>query len=125
MLQFVFGHNIDWMRLVPSDAPLGRCVHFVFTWGGHRIHLANLYLPTSTYPAGERRAFVSHFLGSVARAATEEDLLLWVGDFNFVQDPCLDSTAGEVGRGADNAVAQAFVGACPNMVDTFRQLHPT
>ena len=113
------------VRLTLSDAPLGRCTHFSFTWGGHRIHMANMYLPTSTYPAGERRAFVSHSLGSVARAAKEEDLLLWVGDFNFVQDPHLDSTAGAGGRGADNAVAQDFLGACPNMVDTFRQLHPT
>ena len=112
-------------RLTPPDAPKGRFVPLSFTWGGHRIHLANMYLPTSRYSAGERRAFVDHTLGSVAKGATEEDQLLWVGDFNFVHDPHLDSTAGEGGRGADTAVAAAFQEACPRMLDTFRRLHPT
>ena len=112
-------------RLMPAEAPQGRFVPLSFTWGGHRVHLATMYLPTSRYPAGERRAFVEHTLGSVAQGATGEDHMLWVGDFNFVHDPHLDSTAGVGGRGADAAVADAFQAACPHMVDTFRRLHPT
>ena len=57
-------------------------------------------------------------------AAREDDQLLWVGDFNFVADAGLDSTAGVGGRGADGSVANEFGTLCPGMVDTYRQLHP-
>ena len=111
------------LRMKPEEAPPGRFLQYSFTWGGHRVHLANIYMPTAAY-AAQRKDFIRKTLTPVYAAAREDDQLLWVGDFNFVADAGLDSTAGVGGRGADGSVANEFGTLCPGMVDTYRQLHP-
>ena len=66
------------LRMKPEEAPPGRFLQYSFTWGGHRVHLANIYMPTAAY-AAQRKDFIRKTLTPVYAAAREDDQLLWVG----------------------------------------------
>ena len=113
-------------RLAPAalPAPLaGRLAAYSFKWGGHTLHLLNVYLPTGTLHS-VRADFVSQYLAPLSSAAGVADSLVWAGDFNFVADSGRDSSAGPEGRAGDRPVARVFADACPGLVDSHRALHP-
>ena len=73
----------------------------------------------------ERLDFVAKVIGPVSRAEESQTTVLLAGDFNFVSNPDLDSSAGEEGRVADRPIAAAFAAHCPpDLIDTFRAEHP-
>ena len=112
-------------RLTPRDPPPGRGACVSLRWEGHTVHIANIYLHTGAYQR-DRRDMIQRVLEPIAAAAmgADDEALIWAGDFNFVEAPLVDSTAGEDGRRGDRPVAQDFRQGCGYLADTYRCLHP-
>ncbi|GFR43127.1 hypothetical protein Agub_g4134 [Astrephomene gubernaculifera] len=111
-------------HLVVSHSEAGRLTQFSFKWGGHQLHLLNVYFPTSAQNAARKEFLERSILPVAASAAQAGDTLLVAGDFNFVADPQHDSSAGPGGRQYDAAIARLFQDRCQDLVDTHRFLHP-
>ena len=105
------------VHLRQADDRGGRLTQLSIRWGGHTIHLANIYMPTSQHQQ-LRRGFIGDVLAPMTAAAGEDEAVLWAGDFNYVDNPAMDSTAGPGGRAADQPVARDFSTGCHGMVDT-------
>eukprot|EP00198_Chlamydomonas_reinhardtii_P007038 XP_001696374.1 predicted protein [Chlamydomonas reinhardtii] len=129
----------------PPERPPGRITACRLEWGGHRLLLCSLYVPTGKNPkAAEARALVFESLTFlVAHAKAEGLTLVLAGDFNFVEDPQLDSSTGRGSRGEDAEYARGFKAAVAKglglstvlaaggeaaadlaLVDTYRQCNP-
>ncbi len=110
--------------LRPPSMP-GRVAQCTLSWAGHRVHVCNVYLPSGTKPkAMDARLEYVKWLKKLSRAvaATDNLTLLVGGDFNFVDDPALDSRAGRGGRKQDSEAAAALR-ECGDLVDCHRSLH--
>ncbi|GLI70416.1 hypothetical protein VaNZ11_015193 [Volvox africanus] len=107
----------------------GRFTDCILHWGGHRLHICNIYLPpgTTSMAAETRRQLFENALAATTTQAMEDNrdtTLIWAGDFNFVENPEWDSSAGRDGRQADRPITEMRQRAGPQMVDTHRYLHP-
>ncbi|GLI61898.1 hypothetical protein VaNZ11_004415 [Volvox africanus] len=107
----------------------GRFTDCILHWGGHRLHICNIYLPPGTTSAAveTRRQLFENALAATTTQAMEDNrdtTLIWAGDFNFVENPERDSSAGRDGRQADRPITEMRQRAGPQMVDTHRYLHP-
>lgn len=95
-------------------------------WGGHSFTLTVAYLPS-----GNAAAQRQHIEGQLATHLQHAGHHIVAGDFNFVLQPPLDRLSrhgGVMQPGApahqDTGTAQRFTAAFPDLVDTFRHLHP-
>lgn len=109
--------------------PAGWFAACVFQWGGHQLRICGIYFPQASREGAAvlRQQLCQTCLAPTASsAAADGSLLLWCGDFNFVEDPGLDSSAGSAGRIGDAVPAQQLqsVAAVAAMVDSFRTVHP-
>ncbi|GLI67047.1 hypothetical protein VaNZ11_011236 [Volvox africanus] len=107
----------------------GRFTDCILHWGGHRLHICNIYLPpgTTSTAVETRRQLFENALAATTTQAMEDNrdtTLIWAGDFNFVENPEWDSSAGRDGRQADRPITEMRQRAGPQMVDTHRYLHP-
>ena len=115
----------------PAGVPPGWYTACAFTWAGHQLQLASIYMPHSGREdaATIRQQLFQQCLDPAALAAAAEDgpTLVWGGDFNFVEDPALDSSAGPASRPGDAAPASQLraAGTAVDMVDAHRALHPS
>ena len=114
---------------LPPGVPSGWFTACGLQWGGHQLQICSVYFPHASRvdAAGHRRQLCETCLAPMANAAAADgSLLLWCGDFNFVENPGLDSSAGPNGRVGDAAPAQLFQASASaaTMVDSFRVLHP-
>ena len=114
---------------LPAGVPSGWFTACNLMWGGHKMQICSVYFPQASRPDAStlRRQLCETCLAPMASAAAADGtLLLWCGDYNFVDNPGLDSTAGPTGRTGDAAPAQLFQAAATaaTMVDSFRMLHP-
>ena len=114
---------------LPAGVPSGWFTSCKLQWGGHRLRVCNAYFPQRGRAgvAALRRQLCEQCLAPTAADATADgSLLLWCGDFNFVENPALDSSAGADGRAHDAAPSQLLqaAGTAAAMVDSFRLLHP-
>ncbi|PNH09547.1 LINE-1 reverse transcriptase [Tetrabaena socialis] len=98
-------------------------------WGGHQLQLCSVYFPQAGRPgaAALRQQLCTTCLAPTAsQAAADGSVLLWCGDFNFVESPAMDCSAGAAGRHGDTAPAHLLqaAAAAAAMVDSFRTTHP-
>lgn len=108
---------------VPAE--MGRLTMCSVHWGGHKLRVASVYLPAGQLRAAREQMIRGSLANTVPAAAAAGEQLIWAGDFNFVEDPERDSTAGRGGRPADRASATARQQTASSMVDCHRVLHPT
>ena len=114
---------------LPEGVPSGWFTACQLQWGGHRLQICSTYFPQTSRPDATslRKTICERCLHPTAsQAAAANALLLWCGDFNFVEHPTLDCSAGAGGRPGDAATTQIFQAAAAptGMVDCFRTLHP-
>lgn len=109
--------------------PEGRFTALPVRWCGHRLHICSIYLPSGD-PAAQRQYITNHLtpLATAARAAGCQ--LLWGGDFNFVPSPPQDRLAAAPGPTAaaahpDMGTQRRWAEALPDLVDAWRQRHPS
>ncbi|GIM08926.1 hypothetical protein Vretimale_12847, partial [Volvox reticuliferus] len=103
----------------------------VLNWGGHRIRLSNVYVPTISSKKGgqeEGRRQVRRQLFKKVLKETNSDsnrekntIRIWAGDFNFVENPALDSSTGRQ-MGLDVELTGLRQAEHPDMVDIYRHL---
>lgn len=102
--------------------PAGRYIAAPFSWRGHDLHVASIYLPSGDPTA--QRQYISTHLQPLAAAAAGR-LLLWGGDFNFVPQPHLDRLHHAPGSPhPDVGTQQSWQEAMPDLVDVWRHRHP-
>jgi exonuclease III len=100
--------------------PTGRLLTIPVRWGGHNLHIVAVYLPNTEV---EQQLFIQSVLQP---AVHERQDCVVVGDWNFVPDGGLDRISSAAGGGVHHAAAaHCFSVQCPDLVDVFRQLHPT
>ena len=103
----------------------GRAVSLKVDWMGHSLHLASIYQPNA--PAAQRE-FITQRLAALAQApGVGARTCVWGGDFNFTPNPGLDRVTGDLPSPPshpDSATAAVWAHALPDLVDTFRALHP-
>ena len=63
----------------------GRLIHLRLDWGGHKLRVACVYLPSGE-PAGQRE-FINTHLHALKQLPGQH---VWAGDFNFTMEPCRD-----------------------------------
>ncbi|PNW71133.1 hypothetical protein CHLRE_17g747997v5 [Chlamydomonas reinhardtii] len=115
---------------VPTAMLAGRLAVLKLRWGGRSITIANTYFPAASTHAAEqaKRELISQLRtqAALSAAATAGEVVIWAGDFNFVENPALDSSAGPGGRPGDAPLAALLRAADqPQMVDMYRHRHPT
>ena len=113
----------------PASMRSGWITECRLQWGGHQMRICNVYFPQASR---EGAAVLRHQIcntclsPAAAEAAAEGSLLLWCGDFNFVENPGLDCSAGvgsRIGDGTPTHLLQNAAQAA-SMVNTFRLMHP-
>lgn len=112
----------------PAGVPPGWLTECKLQWGGHQVRICSAYFPQAGRigAAGLRQQLCQAGLApAAAAAAADGSVLLWCGDFNFVEDPALDCPSPDL-RAADAAPTAQLraAAAAAVMVDTFRTLHP-
>ena len=103
----------------PRAEPGGRLVSIPVEWAGHEFTLTCVYLPAGD-PTGQR-AFIQQQIAGIMQQPGHHVL---AGDYNYVPDPAVDSTAGPGGRQPDKLTHAVWVECCPDLVDCFRARHP-
>ena len=116
---------VDEQSLVCSSD--GRLVHLRAQWGGHRLHIASIYMPNRY---SRQRTFIRERLAPLLQQQQRDGrLCVWAGDFNFVPAqrdrwaPCRrsDSSCTRDEEGVA-ALWQQQLGA---LLDMWRQRRPT
>lgn len=110
--------------------PEGRFTALPVRWCGHHLHLCSIYLPSGDSSA--QRQYITNHLAPLAAAARAAGCqLLWGGDFNFVPSPPHDRLAAAAVAPAvaaahpDAGTQRRWEEALPELVDAWRQRHPT
>ena len=102
----------------------GRLLPLSISWGGHKLCLASVYLPSGD-PHAQRR-LISEVLGPLYQAYQAS--LTLMGDFNFSLDVGLDrfsSVASSNTPHPDRLTSSLFTSTCPKLPCAFRHRHPT
>lgn len=103
----------------------GRLLAATICSGGHRLQFAGVYLHSGA--SVQRQAFIDEQLAPLWRRARRR--CLWMGDWNFVDDPALDRrrAGGQPPPSADpnndGPSSRALRQAAPGLVDAFRYKH--
>ena len=114
----------------PTPAPSvscqynGRLLPLSFSWGGHKLCLASVYLPSGD-PQAQRR-LISEVLGPLYQA--NRSSLVLMGDFNFTLDVEMDRFNGAASSNTshpDQLTSSLFATTCPKLPCAFRHRHPT
>jgi hypothetical protein len=92
-----------------------------FTWGGHTVHLVNVYCPDASV---DRQAYITGTLAPLWAANPTSSI--FIGDWNYVDDPAADRRclAGQPTT-SDAPSMRAWQAAAPGAADAYRSLHPT
>lgn len=112
----------------PAGVPTGWFTACQLLWGGHRLQICSIYMPQASREGATslRQQLIQTCLApTAASAAAEGTLVMWCGDFNFVENPALDCSAGPAGRTGDAVPTQHLrtAGTAAAMVDSFRTVH--
>lgn len=99
----------------------GRLMVLHVKWGGHTIHLVNVYCPNASV---DRQAYISATLAPLWTANPTNSIFL--GNWNYVDDPAVDRRCicGQPTT-SDAPSMRAWQAAAPGAADAFRCLHPT
>ena len=108
-----------------SGADAGNLIHLKAKWGGHRLHIASIYLPNE--PTQQKHSITTQLqpLKASLPAGTK---LLWGGDFNFAPDVSLDRVsrvANITNNHPDTGVQRVWEHQLPDLLDAYRTRHPT
>ena len=103
----------------------GRVLLVRAQWGGHRLALTSIYLPTGM--ANEQRRIISTHLAPILELQGVQQL--WGGDFNFVVDATLDRMCpggrAPPNAGSEPATARLWAQEIHQLRDVYRCIHPT
>ena len=103
----------------------GRLASIRVTWMGHSLHLASIYQPNDHVL---QRAFIRDQLSAEAKSLGAGGCTcVWGGDFNFVPDLAKDRVTNGLAPPASHPDARSaaeWAKELPDLVDTFRALHP-
>ena len=109
-----------------SGADAGNLIHLKGAWGGHRLHIANIYLPNE---APRQTKFIEQHLRPLRASLPADTKLVWGGDFNFVPDVALDrvssAASGSAASHPNTGVQRAWERHLPDLLDAYRVRHPT
>lgn len=105
----------------------GRYTVVTAKWGGHKLHIASLYLPSGDQEA--QKLFIQNKLRPLYNES-ENFTRLWGGDYNFDGNPSLDRITRVNGvvtlpKAIDTPVNKFWKHQLSNMVDIYRHQHPT
>ena len=109
-----------------SGADAGNLIHLRGAWGGHRLHIACIYLPNE---ASRQTQFIEQHLKPLRASLPAGTHALWGGDFNFVPDVALDRVSsvatGSAASHPNTGVQRAWERHLPDLQDAYRVRHPT
>ncbi|KAG2437581.1 hypothetical protein HYH02_011221 [Chlamydomonas schloesseri] len=96
--------------VMPPERPDGRIAACTLEWGGHRLMLCSVYVPTGAdEKKSQDRAQVFKSVAALVAGARAAGLTpVLAGDFNFVEDPAADSASGGGSRVNDADYARRF-----------------
>jgi hypothetical protein len=113
------------LQVLPETAldtdAYGRLMVLYFKWGGHTMHLMNVYLPNTSV---HRQAYIAATFAPLWAAYPTN--IIFINDWNFVDDPGVDrrSLSGQPST-SDVPSMCAWQATTPDTADAFGCLHPT
>ena len=101
-----------------SGTDAGNLIHLKGVWGGHRLHIASIYLPNE---APRQTNFIEQHLRPLRASLPADTKLVWGGDFNFVPNVALDRVSSVASSSAathpNTGVQRAWERHLPDLLD--------
>ena len=113
----------------PASAPAtdaGNLIHLKGVWGGHRLHIASIYLPNE---APRQTNFIEQHLRPLRASLPADTKLVWGGDLTlsptspWTASPAVASSSAATHP--NTGVQRAWERHLPDLLDVYRVRHPT